>query len=186
MKKIIAFSLFISVLLLSSCNPASKYSAEMEKIDSCLVILDSLQTDYDGIEFDSLKGMVEHVLSNEDTIKKYYSPDTISMEIGIRMNDCKGIRKTLIGVESKKVNYRAEIADLKEQFATLKEDITNGVLTKDQLNEYLARELFDVNILQVSFNDFNAMQKVQKVYYYSSVPFIDELIIKLKSAPQED
>ncbi|MEO9534176.1 MAG: hypothetical protein ABJG68_04205 [Crocinitomicaceae bacterium] len=186
MKKIIVFSLFIGALVLSSCDPASKYATEISKIDSCLTILDSLQSDYDGIEFDSLQGMVDHVLRNEDTIKKYYHPDTLSMEIGTRMNDCKGIRKTLKGVGTKKENFAAEISDLKVQFESLKTDISEGVLSEEQINEYLARELFDLNILHVTFDDFNAMQKIQKKYYYASVPYIDRLIVELKSAPQED
>ena len=186
MKFLVIFSLAISALTLSSCDPASKYSGEITKIDSCLSILDTLQLKYDGIEFDSLQYMVDHVLRNEDSIKKYYNPDTLSMEIGTRMNDCKGIRKTLKGVKSKKVDYAAEITELTAQFESLKKDISNGVLTEDQMNEYLARELFDLNILHLSFDDFNAMQKVQKKYYYASVPHIDALIVELKSAPKED
>jgi hypothetical protein len=183
--------LFLSISLFSffaitSCDPAAQHEKEISKIDSCLNVLAEIEEKYNGIEFDSLTFMVDHVLMNEDTMKKYYSPDTLSMDIGVRMNDCKGIRKTMKGVDVKKDDFKKEIEELTIQFTNLKEDILTGVLTDEQINEYLSRELFDLNILDISFIDFYEMQLVQKKYYYSSVPFIDELIVELKNEAQQE
>lgn len=176
MKAIVVSFISIALLSLSSCNPSDQYKAEISKIDSCLAIVDSIETKYNGIEFDSLDYMVQHVLDNEAKIKKYYIPDTVSMEIGMRMNECKGIRKTLKGVKTKETNFGAEIEDLQIQLQNLKTDISEGVLKEEQINEYLAQELHDVNILNITFNDFYEMQELQKSYFYFSTPTIDSLV----------
>jgi len=176
MKTLITSSAFLVLIALTSCNPAAQYEKEIAKIDSCLTIIDSIEIKYNGIEFDSLDYMVKHVLDNEDKIKQYYTPDTISMEIGMRMNECKGIRKTLKGVKSKESKYLLEMEELRSQLLNLKEDISNGVLKKEQIDEYLAQELHDLNILNVSFTDFYEMQKLQKGYFYFSTPAIDSLV----------
>jgi len=186
MKKLF-FILFVSGCLgLVSCDPAKQYSTEISKIDSCLTVINDINEKYNGIEFDSLALMVDHVLRNEDTLKKYYNPDTLSMDIGVRMNDCKGIRKTLKGVRTKETDFKIEIDELTAQFENLKKDISEGVLTKEQVNDYLARELFDLNILDVSFSDFYENQLIQKKYYYESVPYIDDLIVEIKNEIPEE
>jgi len=185
MKILVPIFIFIS-LSLTSCDPAAKYKTEIAEVDSCLVVLDSIEMKFNGIEFDSLQMMVDHVLMNEDTIEKYYHPDTVSMEIGIRMNDSKGIRKTLKNLEEKERVFREEIAALKIQLENLKADISNGVLAKEKIDEYIATEKTDLNVLNLSFNDFYSLQKSQCLYYYASVPIIDEFIIQLKSEIVED
>jgi hypothetical protein len=186
MKKMFFFIFLGGCFSLVSCDPADQYSKEISKIDSCLTVIDDINEKYNGIEFDSLALMVDHVLRNEDTLKKYYNPDTLSMDIGVRMNDCKGIRKTLKGVRTKETDFRIEIEELTVQFENLKKDISEGVLTEEQVDDYLARELFDLNILEVSFSDFYENQLVQKRYYYESVPYIDELIVEIKNEIQEE
>ena len=176
MKSFIPFLPITVFFLLSSCNPANQYSKEIAKIDSCLTIIDSIELKYNGIEFDSLAYMVEHVLDNEDKVKNYYTPDTVSMEIGMRMNECKGIRKTLKGVKSKESKYKLEMTELRSQLLNLKEDISNGVLKKEQIQDYLAQELHDLNMLNVSFTDFYEMQTLQKSYFYFASPVIDSLV----------
>jgi hypothetical protein len=179
-------AIIVLSLSLSSCDPAEKYKTEIAEIDSCLVVLDSIETKFNGIEFDSLQMMVDHVLMNEDTIEKYYKPDTVSLEIGIRMNDSKGIRKTLKNLDQKERVFREEIDAMKAQLENLKNDVSNGVLAKEKIDEYLATEKMDLNVLNLSFNDFYTLQETQCVFYYASVPIIDEFIIKLKSEIVED
>ncbi|MFT4600998.1 MAG: hypothetical protein ACI857_001175 [Arenicella sp.] len=182
---IFAFGL-IGIFGLTSCDPAAQHEKEISKIDSCLNVISDVEEKYNGIEFDSLKFMVDHVSMNEDTMKKYYNPDTLSMDIGVRMNDSKGIRKKLKGVDVREGEFKTEIEELNIQFTNLREDISTGVLTDDQITEYLARELFDLNILEVSFMEFYETQLLQKIYYYSSVPIIDELIVELKNEAQQE
>lgn len=178
--------MLIFLAVITACNPASKYKKEIAEIDSSLAVVDSIEQKYNGIEFDSLRMMVDHVLMNEDSIKEYYHPDTLSLYIGIRMNDSKGIRKSLRSIDSKKQNFAEEIATLRLQLKNLKTDIENGVLKEEKIKEYLAKEKEDLNILNLSFNDFYTIQEKQKRYYYSSVPVIDSFLVVLKNEAQED
>ena len=174
----------IGVLTFTSCNPSSKYSAELEEIDSCLTVLDEMEADLNGIEFDSLMLMRNHVLRNEDSIQVYYHPDTLSIEIGKRMNECKGIRKSLEHVETKEAKYRDELVAVRIQFKNLKSDIENGILTEEEVKQYLEDEKLALINLNNSFHDFYILQESQKKFYYSAVPVIDELIEQLKSEAQ--
>ena len=172
--------LFI-LLMLGSCDPSNKYQKEIDQIDSSLVVLNDIETTLNGIDFDSLMFMVDHVRSNEDTIKKYYDPDTVSLYIGIRLNESKGIKKTLSEAKGKEIVFRTEIDALKKQFSDLKTDIENGVLKEDKMQEYIQNELQALNILNQSFVSFYDKQKVSKEFYYHSVPVIDSLIVELKN-----
>lgn len=175
--------LVISIMLLgfTACSPSNQYDKELAQIDSCLVVLDSIENQFNGIEFDSLKLMVDHVLMNEDSLKKYYKPDTLSTYIGTRMTECKGIRKTMQSLEMKENNFRTEIDAQKKQFSDLRSDIEEGVLTQEKINEYLDKELISLAALNESFSQFYYMQSTNKRYYYFSVPVIDSLIVVLKN-----
>lgn len=178
--------IFISFLILTvaSCNPSDKYKAEIAEIDSCLSVLDSVESLYNGINFDSLKLMVAHVLDNEDSIQLYYHPDTLSLDIGTRMNECKGIRKSLKNLDAKQDDFAIEISAIRTQLANLKVDIENGVLAEEKMKGYIEQEKMDLNVLNLSLTDFYNLQELQKRYYYYSVPFIDELIVQWKNEAQ--
>lgn len=175
--------IFISFLMFAvgSCNPSEKYKTEIAEIDSCLNVLDSVEALYNGIEFDSLKLMVEHVLDNEDSIQVYYHPDTLSLEIGTRMNECKGIRKSLKNLDAKRDDFAAEIDAVRLQLTNLKTDIENGAFAEEKMKGYIDEEKMALNVLNLSLTDFYNLQQLQKRYYYYSVPFIDELIVQWKN-----
>jgi hypothetical protein len=181
---IAAFS--VLVISISSCNPADKYEAEIAEIDSCLALLDSIEIKYNGIEFDSLKMMVEHVKANEDSIHKYYRPDTLSLEVGTKMNESKGVRKKLSDVDQRQRAFDIEIPATRKQLMTLKTDISNGVLSEDKIKQYLMEEKDAFNKLNIAFKNFYTMQKQQKSYYYAAVPYIDKLIEQLINEAQQE
>lgn len=176
------FVLGIFILLfLGSCDPSNKYQKEIDQIDSSLVLLGDIETALNGIEFDSINYMVDHVMQNEDTIRKYYDPDTVSLYIGQRLNECKGVRKTLHGAKDKEYVYRMEIEALRKQFFDLKSDIENGVLKEEKMEEYIQNELTALNLLNESFTKFYNLQNNSKQYFYFAAPVIDSLIIELKN-----
>ncbi|MBD3638256.1 MAG: hypothetical protein HUJ25_12965 [Crocinitomicaceae bacterium] len=186
MKLIVATVTVILMLSFIGCSPSKKYKTEIEEIDSSLAVLNEIEADLNGIEFDSLQMMVDHVLRNEDSLKKYYHPDTLSLEIGKRMNECKGIRKSLKNLDSKEMTYRNEVEALKTQFTNLKTDIENGVLGEEKIKEALAEEKEALRKLNLSFHDFYILQEREKKYYYSAVPVIDELLVQLKNEAQQE
>ncbi|MCB9224425.1 MAG: hypothetical protein R2780_06165 [Crocinitomicaceae bacterium] len=172
--------------LFSACSPSSKYKAEIAQIDSCLTMLDSLEEVFNGIEFDSLTLMVNHVKANEDSIHKYYYPDTLSREIGMRMTECKGIRKQLQNREVQKETFTNEFPATRKQLNNLKSDITNGVLSEEKVKQYVEVEVNAFNDLNLAFTNFYEMQELQKLFYYSAVPVIDALIEQIKNEPKEE
>lgn len=184
MRTLSFYCLGLILIFLSSCDPANKYSAEIESIDSCLVVLDELEEKQSKIEYDSLDYMVKHIAENEAVIKALYQPDTLSIDFGRKMNDCKGVRKSLKDAGKSKDLYSLEIDQLKTQFINLKNDIENGVLKDEQLKEYLEIEKKDLSVLTISFNAFYDLQESQKSFFYNSCPSIDDFVAKLKNEAQ--
>jgi hypothetical protein len=165
--------------LLVSCDPAKEFQTELKSIDSCLVELDSIDQLYQGIEFDSLVYMVSHINENEEKIKKYYVSDTIDNNLGMYMNNCKGVRKSLKDLKGTQTKFAEEIAALDTQFTNLKTDILNGVFDKEEVNLYLTSEMESLELFSLKFYSFYANQKMQSIIFYSASPKVDEYVEKL-------
>ncbi|WP_027418032.1 hypothetical protein [Crocinitomix catalasitica] len=181
MKKL--FYSLIAILFvtsMTSCNPEKQFEKQLVQIDSALVVIDSLEVLMDGIEFDSLKMMVDHVVLNEGFVKNFYVSDTINESLGNHLNEAKSVRKVLKGVETKKMFFGDELNALKHQLQDLKEDVKAGLFSEEQLNKYLANEMQAVLTVTLSFDDFNKKQIAEKKRYYHATPSIDEFIELLK------
>jgi len=177
-------SLIILILLsgfMVSCNPAEQYKKEIAEIDSCLAKVDSLEILYDGIEFDSLRLMVEHVKANEKDIKNLYQPDTLNEKFGRQMNDCKAIRKRLKNLDREELVLGDEINAVKHQLTDLKEDVLKGVLDEEQIAQFLAVEKKALEKVNLAFMSFYKVQAEEKNRYYVVVPEVDAFIAELKT-----
>ena len=180
-KQIFPFFLAASFLLtLVACDPASQYKTELDEIDSYLTRIDSLETKFDGIEFDSLNMMVEHVKKNESLIKELYNPDTLNAEFGSLMNDSKMIRKTLADVGGFESSIGDELNAVKHQLMDLKEDILAGLFSDYQIREYIAIEKEALAKVDDIFANFYATQLEEKNRFYYVVPKVDAFIEDLK------
>ncbi len=63
----------------------------------------------------------------------------------------------------------------------LKEDIINGIYTREQTEKYLAKEKNDLDILALTFNEFYDIQEKQSKIYYYAVPKVDQYIEQIKA-----
>lgn len=179
-KKIVFLLAGCSAFILAACDPAKEFEKEIKTIDSCLTELDKIEELYNGIQFDSLKYMVTHVLDNEAKMKEYYVADTVDMMLGSYMNSCKGVRKSMSDVDGNKIRFAQEIGALDTQFTNLKQDILNGVLSKEEIDKYLSVEMNDLKVFSISFYSFYDNQKNQSAVFYEASPKIDEYVSKLQ------
>ncbi len=170
---------------ITSCDPGAKFKTEIAEIDSCLLVLDTIETKFDGIEFDSLQLIVEHVLSNERTIKNNYVSDTINEELGRNMNQCKGIRKFFESPSADRNKYKQEIIEIRSQFENLKEDINNGILEKEKIDLYINNEKSDLNLFNLMFTEYHEKQIKAFNIYYIIVPQVDAFIEEMMSNNDE-
>jgi hypothetical protein len=177
--------MFFIGMSMTSCDPADTYKAELTEIDSCLKRIDTLEALFDGIDFDTLQIMVDHVNSNEATIKDIYEPDTLDPRFGRYVTESKMIRKTLTNLSSKQLNYGDELNAVKHQFIDLEEDITNGILTEEQIKEYLTVEKEALKKVDLTVMGFYDTQKLEKERYYYAVPEVDAYIEKIKTSIEE-
>ena len=180
-----AFVLFSLGITFISCDPATTYKKEIEEIDSCFALVDSLQNEFNGIEFDSLDYMYNHVLSNEDNIKKYYYSDTVNEMLAGQLNDSKSIRKRFKNIELDRTVLQEKLTTSLNQLENLEEDIRNGVLTEDQIKQYLADEKEAANEVYVEFESFYLMQESEKKRFYQFTPAIDAFVEQLLNDNKE-
>lgn len=178
--KFVFFLIVIPIIVLS-CDPSKEFKTELDDIDIDLAHLDSLENILDGIDFDSLRIMVEHVKANEAEIKELYTPDTLNEDFGRQMNDCKAIRKNLGNVGKDEGLYGDELNAIKHQFLDLKDDIKNGILSKEQITEYVAVEKAALNKISLSFGSFYNMVSAERYRYHVVVPKVDALIADMKT-----
>lgn len=179
------FILMLLTTALVSCDPADEFKEEITTIDSCLTLVNELEAKFDGIDFDSLNLMVEHVEKNEDIIRQYYQPDTVNETLGRQMSDAKSVRKSLKHVSTDQMVYGDELNAVKNQLEDLKDDVLNGVLTEEQVAEYLNVEMTALDKVHVSFDAFYEMQKLEKQRYYAVMPGIDLFVERLLEENEE-
>ena len=179
------FAITISVCSLLSCNPSKKFTNELTTIDSCITVIEEMEEHLNGINFDSLDVMVQHVQHNESVIKRLYMSDTVDNDFARMMNECKGLRKTMEGSKAKKIKYGDELNALKHQFMDLKTDIMDGRFSKEQIDGYLSKEKRDMHIVHDSFYEFYDLQLKQTKIYYSNVPVVDKYVQDLLERENE-
>lgn len=182
------FYLLVLIGATVSCDPAEKYKAEISEMDSCIAVIEDLETKLDGINFDSLMIMVDHVKHNEALLKQYYHPDTLDEHFGRLMNECKGIRKKMPELQGKEMKFGDELNAIKHQFMDLKTDAANGVYSDEKLRDYINKEKADLQIVESIFIEFYETQKQQSLIYYTDVPevdaYIENLMAKNDSIPE--
>lgn len=177
--KLVVVFIGLTILTLTSCDPAKEFETELKVIDSCMTEIDKMDILYKGIEFDSLQFMVDHVNHNEKMMKDYFVADTIDMLLGSYMNNCKGIRKSLGHIQVNHDEFAKEITAQYNQFSNLKTDILGGVLDKEQINNYLTTEKNSLSEFTFAFMNFYNNQKSQSQIYYQCIPFVDDYVKKL-------
>ena len=162
----------LAFFLVTACDNAKKYNTEITEIDSFQSKLDSLETELNSYNLDSLNYMQKEAEANEGVIKKYYLADTINMTFGDKLDKNKGVRKRLIGVDSKKTALLKELSELKIQFKDLKTDVLEGLYNASQINDYLNVERLDYKLLDENVKAFDINIKKQKRHFYYANPAI--------------
>jgi len=176
----IVFLLIILPITLLSCDPAKQFETEIGQIDSCLVKLDSLEKLNDGMNFDSLRLMITHIENNENWFRNNYMPDTLDMNLSIQMNESKGIRKAISVIAKDGALYGEELNAIKHQLLDLKDDVENGLFSKEQIKEYLDVEMADLDIVTLAFNNTYLVYENAMLRYPIVVSNIDAFIEKRK------
>ena len=143
MKRYFPFFLILA-LLLGSCKDAEK-EAYLAEIDQMNNQLDSLWSEIEQNNIDSLRGVtstIDRVIAN---VQKNYFPDSIDLEIAGMMNQYKGIKKTLERNSGNLAKAKAAIPEIKETLGHLKHDIVNGAGNRELYAENVEYERGKVN-----------------------------------------
>jgi predicted nucleic acid-binding Zn-ribbon protein len=124
----------LSVLFFASC----KHAYEKESVIAT----------FEGLEPEKVDKAFDEYEQLMTQIKKYYSPDSITHEISLTLDNFKALKK---GAKSFKSDYnqlKENIYLEKEQLEKLKLDLTNKAVDETKVQEYLAHEQNHVDVLQ--------------------------------------
>lgn len=182
MKYTLFLSLTLTTLFLVSCGPKEKFEGPLKDINTYQSKLDSVEKVMEDIPFDSLETILKEIHQNEKDVKKYFKDDTLDMMFAQAMTEFKSIRKKIKSPRLKESAFQKEIDALQKQLKDLKHDITNGVLSEEEVQKFTAKEIADSKILIQKFSLFqNTAEKSMDVYYtYKEI--IQSTIQKLKDS----
>lgn len=160
------FIFIVSPMILFSCGPEEKFKGPLSDIEKYTKKIDSIENLSNEIPYDTLAFILKEVHQFEAEVKKYFKDDTLEMEFARAMNEFKGIRKNMKDPENNKKIFHLEMEGLKKQLNDLEEDIKNGVLSKEEVQKYTAKEVADTKLLLQQFGLFHeTADKVLDVYY---------------------
>jgi len=138
----LSFILFFSVLF-TSC--AGNHKTEIEAIEKLEV---SLNDNIKNLTIDDalFSTRIEYI----ERILRYFSNDysiEMTMELGINLDKLKSIKKIYAKRLNEHANNLKEQGELGKQITTLKTDISNGAMSKEEFKSYFNTEKIDTDVL---------------------------------------
>lgn len=135
------FLIPIIFTLVLGCN-SIKHPEYVSKIDSLLTDLDSISLSYTNLNYDEIKLKYDSVLNNNAHLKQSETID-IANDTDLKENLFKYSRvqrsfKTFFKNHDEFIN---DIRFNKNQLSTLKTDISNNMLSKEEIDKYYNEEL---------------------------------------------
>lgn len=182
MRNLLLFLLLGAIFV--ACSPEKKYANELSEINQFEEKLDSLQSVYLTIKFDSLIAIQKEANYHEKMIKKHYMADTMSIDLVNRLHFIKNVRKSLQNIEIKKASLAKEIGNLRTQFKNLETDILNGILGKEEIDEFLTAEKLAFTNLADQINQVLVNQEKQLKDYGYAIPVVHDYVEIIK--PKEN
>jgi len=130
-------------VLFTSC--AGNHKTEIEAIEKLEV---SLNDNIKNLTIDDalFSTRIEYI----ERILRYFSNDysiEMTMELGINLDKLKSIKKIYAKRLNEHANNLKEQGELGKQITTLKTDISNGAMSKEEFKSYFNTEKIDTDVL---------------------------------------
>jgi chromosome segregation ATPase len=184
MKRYFAYFLVLGALL-GSCKDAEKegYLAEINQMENQL---DSLWSEIEENNMDSLKGITSTISTVIDKVQKNYFPDSVDLEIAGKMNLYKGVKKSLERNSGNLAKAKAAIPEIKETLSNLKHDIENGAGNREQYADNVAYEQDKVNQVNELLSFYFSAREESLATFQEVHPIIEKFANELEEKRQQE
>lgn len=136
-----------------SCSDLER-EGQRARVDSLVEQVEGVEKTFLKIKMDSISNLQMSTYEVERQIKQSYSPDTINLVLGKKMNDYKRMRKMLGPLGKEEVRLQKSLVEEKEQLAKLSSDILKGYGKRELYNEYIDFETNKVNQIKTLYEEY--------------------------------
>tara|TARA_Y100001978_G_scaffold196159_1_gene205344 strand:+ start:382 stop:924 length:543 start_codon:yes stop_codon:yes gene_type:complete len=144
----------ILCVYLFSCSDFEKED-QSARVDSLIGQVEGIEKAFLKIKIDSISALQMSTYEVERQIKQNYSPDSINLVIGKKMNDYKRMRKMLGPLGKEEARLKVSLIEEKEQLVKLGSDILNGYGKRELYNEYIDFETKKVNQIKTLYEEYD-------------------------------
>jgi hypothetical protein len=140
------FTLPLFFVLLVSCT--HKYEQEIIEVEKMQVTLAGVIDTFEALEPEKVDAaFAEHEMLMGQ-IKKYFSPDSITHEISLTLDNYKAIKKGAKSFNKDYSQLKENIFLQKDQLEKLKLDLSNKAIDETKVQDYLEHEKKQISLLQ--------------------------------------
>ena len=144
----------ILCVYLFSCSDFEKED-QSARVDSLMGQVEGIEKAFLKIKIDSISALQMSTYEVERQIKQNYSPDSINLVIGKKMNDYKRMRKMLGPLGKEEARLKMSLTEEKEQLVKLGSDILNGYGKRELYNEYIDFETKKINQIKILYEEYD-------------------------------
>ncbi len=137
-----------------SCSDFEKEN-QTARVDVLMGQVEGIEKAFLKIKIDSISALQMSTYEVERQIKQNYSPDSINLVLGKKMNDYKRMRKMLGPLGKEEVRLKKSLLEEREQLTKLGSDILNGYGKRELYNEYIDFETQKVNQIKVLYEEYD-------------------------------
>ena len=146
--------LIIMCVCLLSCSDFEKEN-QSERVDVLMGQVEGIEKAFLKIQIDSISALQMSTYEVERQIKQNYSPDSINLVLGKKMNDYKRMRKMLGPLGKEEARLKMSLIEEKEQLVKLGSDILKGYGKRELYNEYIDFETKKVNQIKILYEEYD-------------------------------
>ena len=146
--------LIIMCVCFLSCSDFEKEN-QSARVDVLMGQVEGIEKVFLKIKIDSISALQMSTYEVERQIKQNYSPDSINLVLGKKMNDYKRMRKMLGPLGKEEVRLKKSLLEEREQLTKLGSDILNGYGKRELYNEYIDFETQKVNQIKVLYEEYD-------------------------------
>jgi predicted RNA-binding protein with EMAP domain len=175
--------LSLSIILTPSCNFTS-FKKEIKSCDSLIVILDSTEAIFAGIDSAKYIAIHHEVKERIQAIENHYRAinDTMPKKQAFMLSDYRMVFKGVKRFNQHYQQHKAEIKYTKNQLTNLKTDLQNKAITKPLATRFLVEEARTVSELSLAVKSFDVQNKSTYEKYQSQNPVMVQFLDSLNNS----